>query len=93
MELALKYLNFVKTSIVNNCIQSGVFPDELKLANVILLYKGGPKHDPNNYRPISILPTLSKIFERHIVNQLIANFQETNLLHERQSGFRQFHSC
>ena len=54
------------TSIINKCISEGVFPCTFKTASVIPLHKSGPKSDPNNYRPISILSTLSKIFERHI---------------------------
>ena len=80
-------------ALINNCISSGIFPDKLKIASVIPLHKGGSKEDPNNYRPISILPTLSKIFERHIANQLNKYFLKANILHDRQSGFRQHHSC
>ena len=47
------------------------------------LYKNGPQDDVNNYRPISILPVLSKVIEKH----------ENNLLHKTQSGFRTQHSC
>lgn len=83
----------VITSIVNNSIASGVFPDELKLAKVIPLFKSGPREDPCNYRPISILPTISKIFERHMANQLNTYLSKYNILHKYQSGFRSKHSC
>ena len=55
--------------------------------------RGGSKDDPNNYRPISILPTLSRIFERHVANQLNKYLQNINVLDEHQSGFRQHHLC
>ena len=81
------------TSIINTCIYQGIFPDKLKIANVIPIHKGGSREDPNNYRPISILPTLSKIYEKHIANQLKSFFEKTNILHQHQSGFREKHSC
>jgi len=65
------------TFIINKCISEGVFPDSFKTATVIPLHKNGSKLDPNNYRPISILPTLSKIFERHISTQLLSFSHET----------------
>ena len=55
--------------------------------------KGGSKSDPSNCRPISILPTVSKIFEKH-VNKHLMNYQNKyKLIHESQSGFRQKYSC
>jgi len=46
-----------------------------------------------NYRPISILPTISKIYERHIAAQIHEYFKRTNVIHNTQSGFRKDHSC
>jgi len=65
----------------------------LKKARVIPIYKNGDKDDPGNYRPISVLPTLSKIFERHIATQIQSFFEKTNIIHKTQSGFRKNHSC
>ena len=81
------------TSIINNSITQGIFPDTLKNAYVLPIHKGGSKLDLNNYRPISILPTISKVFERFIAGQLQTYFEETDILHKKQSGFRQSHSC
>jgi len=81
------------TALINNCISHGTFPDMLKIANVIPLYKGGSVEDPNNYRPISLLPTISKIFEKHIAKQLHIYLESTGLLNKTQSGFRKYHSC
>lgn len=80
-------------SIINNSIMNGIFPDSLKTARVLPLFKLGCKDDPSNYRPISILPTISKIFERHIANQVQDYFHSTNIIHTKQSGFRKNHSC
>jgi len=68
IKLCKNYLIQPLTSIINNSIATGIFPYQLKLARVIPLHKGGSKDCPNNYRPVSILPTLSKIFERHVAN-------------------------
>lgn len=81
------------THIINQSIHLGIFRDLLKEASVIPILKNGNKDDPNNYRPISILPSMSKIFERHIASQLQKYFKLTNIIHSTQSGFRQNHSC
>jgi hypothetical protein len=83
----------ILANIINLCISQGIFPDIFKFARVIPIHKGSDKDDPSNYRPISILPTLSKIFERHIATQLQNYFHVTNILHPNQSGFRKNHSC
>ena len=61
------------TSIINNSIASGIFPDELKKARVLPIFKSGNSEVTANYRPISILPILSKIIERHIADQMQEN--------------------
>ena len=57
------------------------------------MFKGGAKTGPSNYRPISILPTISKIFEKHINHHLMGYLNKYKLIHESQSGFRPKHSC
>ena len=57
-------------TLFNDCMYSGIFPDELKLAKVLPLYKGGKTHIMSNHRPISILPLCSKIFEKLIYTRL-----------------------
>ena len=63
------------------------------MAKIYPIHKGGTKCDPANYRPISILPTVSKIFEKHINKHLMAFLNKYKLIHANQSGFRQKHSC
>ena len=65
----------------------------MKLAKVFPIHKGGETTDPSNYRPISILPTISKSFEKHVNQHLIGYLNKHKLIHETQSGFRQKHSC
>ena len=73
--------------IFNKCIEMGIFPDLMKHSKVIPLFKNGNKSDPSNFRPISILPTFSKIFEKIMLNQLLSHFRENNLMHNNQFGF------
>ena len=80
------------TLIVNQCLHTGIYPSLLKLAHVKPLFKSGDKSKFNNYRPISLLPSLSKIFESVIFNQLLHYFVENNLLSMEQFDFRPGHS-
>ena len=81
------------TKIFNLSLSTGIVPSIWKAAKVIPLHKKGALSDPGNYRPISILPQLSKIFERHIHSHLMAYLDQNDLLYKHQSGFRSFHSC
>ena len=73
---------------MNKCILNGLFPSSWKQAKVNPLYKGGAKDDINNYRPISILPTLSKLIEKFIQKHLMNYFNTFDVLHQFQNGFR-----
>ena len=74
--------------IFNLSISTGLVPDQLKLAKVVPIYKSGDSDLCNNYRPISVLPVFSKIFER-IIHKRLYNFLTRNsLLHSSQFGFR-----
>ena len=79
--------------LINERIKTGKFPTQLKSAKVIPICKGGTKTDPSNYRPISILPTISKIFEKHINHHLVKFLNKYKLIHECKSVFRARHSC
>jgi len=93
IKLCGDFITVPLSSIINRSISQATFPDTLKNAFVIPIYKSGPKSDPNNYRPISILPTISKIIERHVATQLLDFLKQHNLLYANQSGFREYHSC
>ena len=79
-------------SEINISLHTGVFLGVLKEARVFPIHKGSPSEQPSNYRPISILPIVSKETEKHIANHLFAYLNKYNLLHEAQSGFRKHHS-
>ena len=80
------------TIIINQSLETGIFPDALKVAKVKPLFKKGDNCCLNNYRPISLLPTISKIFERVMYTQLYYYFNVNNLLSEQQYGFRSQHT-
>ena len=80
------------TIIINQCLLTGIFPDLLKIAKVKPLFQRGDTALLNNYRPISLLPTISKVFERVVYSQLYAYFNDNNLMSEQQYGFRAQHS-
>ena len=80
------------TVMFNNSIMTSSFPEDWKLARVRPFHKGKAKDDVKNYRPISVLSAISKIFERIICDQLYRYLNEYNLLPETQSGFRPYHS-
>ena len=73
IKLASNILSPIVAALINKSINSGTFPSQLKCAKVFPIFKGGVKTDPVNYRPISILPTVSKIFEKH-VNKHLMNY-------------------
>ena len=73
--------------IFNKCIDYGAFPDLMKYSKVSPLFKSGSTSDPSNFRPISILPTFSKIFEKIVLDQLLNHFNKNKLLHSNQFGF------
>ena len=78
--------SYVLAYLFNSCMLAGVFPNELKLAKVIPLYKSGNRDCTSNYRPISILPTISKIFEK-LLHKRIYNFLEhSNVIYDYQFG-------
>ena len=80
------------TFIFNQAITLSSFPNEWKMARVIPLYKNGQRNIPGNYRPISVLPAISKIMERIMYDQLYNYLTKFELLSDSQFGFRKSHS-
>lgn len=76
------------THVFNLSIKDADVPTEFKIARVVPLYKKGNKSVEGNYRPVSILPVVSKILERLVYNQVYKYLNDCNLLYEYQSGFR-----
>ena len=80
------------THIVNLSLKNGVMPDSCKVAMVTPIHKSGELHDPGNYRPISILPILSKTIEHLVNSQLTQYLDDRGLISKCQYGFRKDHS-
>uniref|UniRef100_A0A8K9VAJ4 Reverse transcriptase domain-containing protein n=1 Tax=Oncorhynchus mykiss TaxID=8022 RepID=A0A8K9VAJ4_ONCMY len=81
------------TSLFNLSFLSSEIPKDWKAAAVIPLFKGGDTLDPNCYRPISILPCLSKVFESQVNKQITDHFESHHTFSAMQSGFRAGHGC
>lgn len=77
------------TTIINTSVVTGKFPTIWKQATVIPIFKNGDKNDVKNYRPISLLPILSKILEKIVAKQLSTFLETNNHLSNTQYGFRQ----
>ena len=82
----------VLSSLINLSITSGIFPDALKVAKVTPIYKSGDKTLTANYRPISLLNTFSKIYEKVFLKRLVSFSSKHNIIYDNQYGFRRHHS-
>ena len=78
--------------IINQSLTTGIFPNNLKIAKVIPLFKKDDETNLENYRPISILPAMSKIFEKWVYKQLNEYFISKSLFYKSQHGFKKLHS-
>ena len=76
--------------IINLSMTTGIFPDDWKITKVSPQRR--QQNNPNNYRPISVLPIVSKLIERTVFNQFYAYLMQHNLLTDTQFGFRPLHS-
>ncbi len=85
-------LSIPLTHLFNYSLSNGQVPQKWKSSRVTPLFKEGSRDDVNNYRPISVIPVVMKIFERLVHNQLYAFLSEFDLLSSNQSGFRPKHS-
>ena len=80
------------TYVVNESLRVGICPLELKIAKVVPVFKSGDPSLFTNYRPISVLPFLSKVFEKIVYNCLFDFICDNNILYDYQFGFRPKHS-
>lgn len=88
LKLIVNYITYPLTYLVNLSLEQGIFPEIFKIARVVPLYKKGEKVNIENYRPISLLSSISKVLERIVFDE-INNFLTTfNILTTAQHGFR-----
>ena len=83
----------ILTTIFQKSLTSGTIPSDWKHANVCLVYMKGDKHDPKNYRPISLTCICCKLCEYIIASSLMKHLEDSNILYDLQQGFRSSRSC
>ena len=86
--MTMKTVCPVLVKLFNLCMSKGVFPDDLKVASIVSLYKDDEKKDPSNYRPISLLPQFGKLFEKVIEKRLVKYLDKNKIITHNQFGFR-----
>ena len=79
--------------IINQSLETGCFPAGMKLADVVPLFKSKDRYVESNYRPISLLSTMSKILEKVVYNRVYNFLNQTGQISDKQYGFRAKHSC
>ena len=92
LKLCSQYVTQPLTHICNLSLTYGVFPDQMKIANVIPLYKSDDPMFFSHYRPVSLLSVLSKVFEKIMYERIVAFLNANNILYKFQFGFRPKHS-
>ena len=94
VKLSINIIKKPLTYVINNCIKNGEFPNLLKIGKIAPLYKNGKdssRLDKKCYRPVSVLTTFSKVFERYILDAML---EHTNLiLYDKISAYRKGYSC
>lgn len=83
-----KQVSKVLSHLINSSFVAGIFPKLLKISKIVPIYKNGCTKEVANYRPISVLSNVSKIFERVIYNRLLEYLEENHLINNIQHGFR-----
>ena len=92
MSLINKEISIPLSILINQSFSLGVFPDNLKVAKVIPVHKKGSKLDLTNYRPISLLSNIDKIFENFLYIRVQGFLDKNNVLYSQQYGFRKNYS-
>ena len=86
------YISEPLCEIFNDSMSHGVFPEKMKIAEVVHLYKGKSKYEVENYHSISLLLTVSKLLEKLICSRVYEFLISSNQLYESQYGFRRNHA-
>ena len=92
LKIGARSLSPILSCLINECFSSGVFPKCLKIARVTPIFKGGDPLSPSEWRPISIVPVLSKIIEKLVCSRLNKFLIKNEILTNHQFGFRSGHS-
>ena len=92
IKLAADHLAMPFSKIYNESIVTGNVPDAFKVSRITPIFKNGSACEPGNYRPIAVISSFSKVFEKLVYDQLISFLEKHNILFEYQFGFRKGHS-
>jgi hypothetical protein len=92
LKISIDFISYPLHIIINSCFEEGYFPEQLKKSKIVPIFKKGNKEEVQNYRPIAIVPALSKIFELAIKIRLTDYFDKQGFFSERQYGYRKSRS-
>ena len=92
LKLCSPVISPVLCDIFNKMVKSGIYPDDLKVAKVVPIYKSGDTTKCTNYRPISVLSIINNIFEKILYKRLYDYLEKFEILYQNQYGFRRGHS-
>jgi len=87
IKFVINVINVPLAHIFNLSLESGIFPAKLKRSKVVPIFKSGNRNDCDNYRPISLLCSISKVLEKVVAKKLLSHIQTNNLIYEHQYGF------
>ena len=88
-----EYICIPLTELFNESMTSGVFPEAMKIADMVPLYKSKSRYEVENYRPISLLLTISKLLEKLIYGRVYDFLISSNQLYKSQYSFQKDHAC
>ena len=89
LKLSALIISTILAKLYNNCIQSSTYPSALKIGRAVPIHKSGTKNACSNYRPISLLSPLTKLFEKCLHERLYAYLEKFKLFTPNQFGFKQ----
>ena len=92
LKASANHISQVLSLLINHSFEEGIFPDSLKIAKIFPIFKSGSPLEASNYRPISLLNSFSKVYEKLIYNRLQLFLNKNDILYKGQFGFRKFHS-
>ena len=87
LKIICKYIAEPLAHIINLCITQAIWPDALKKAEIVPIFKSGDKHNPVNYRPISLISNIAKVFEKILYNRIYDFVIKNNIISKQQFGF------
>ena len=88
LKLFAPFISPILSDLFNQCLNRGVYPDVLKEASVTPVFKSGDRGDPGNYRPISVLSDVNKLYEEMMLSRLNSFIEHNNIMSKTQYGFR-----